>query len=218
MTSAARQEKVAPEVALLDTLRDHYEAKGFSFEVVQKDQSVAPFLGEYIPDAIARKAGENVAIEIRQRRNRATGFTLRDIQRRFSGHPDWTFVVAYTGDDPLKTLLIQTSSKSEIRDRLTKIRTLDAQGEHRAAFILGWALLEAMLLSLESEPSARPRTPGTVVQTLAMLGFIDSGLEQQLRSLVVLRNRIVHGDLAADASSDEVGVVLKAIEAALSEA
>lgn len=217
MTSAARHEQADTEAEFLATLRDRYEAKGFSFEVEPARQNVPPFLGTYVPDAIARKPGENIAIEVRQRRSHATDLTLQEIRRRFAGQPDWTFVVAYTGDDALKALTIPASSRSAIRDRLQKVRALEAQGEHRAAFILGWSLLEASLLSIESESVARPRTPGTVVQTLAMLGLIDPDLERQVRPLILLRNRIVHGDLAAEPSPDEVGVILSAVEEALLE-
>lgn len=215
MTSPARHEQADTERQLLGALRDQYVAQGFSFEVEPAPQHVPTFLGTYMPDAIARKPGANVAIEIKQRRSRATDLTLQEIRRRFDGHPDWRFVVAYAGDDPLKTLTIPAASIADIRERLAKVRALEAQGEHRAAFVLGWSLLEAALHSVGSA-SARPHTPGTVLQTLTMLGYIDPQLEQRLRPLILLRYRVVHGDLAAEPSSGDVLLILSAVEDVLS--
>lgn len=218
MTSAARHVSADTELQALEALRTQYVAQGFSFEVQPDQQQVPAFLGTYRPDAIARKPGENVAIEVREQRTQATDLTLQEIRRRFDGQPDWKFVVVYASSDPLKTLTIPASSIADIRDRLKRVRALEVQGEHRAAFVLGWSLLEATLHSVESASGARPRTPGTVVQTLAMLGHIDPQLEQKVRPLILLRNRVVHGDLTAEPSADDVLLILSAVEQALSEA
>jgi uncharacterized protein YutE (UPF0331/DUF86 family) len=217
MTSPARHQPADGEVQLLAALKNQYLAQGFSFEIEPDPQQVPPFLGTYRPDAIARKAGANVAIEIRQRRTPQADLTLREIRQRFDGHPDWQFLVAYTAEDPLKSLSIAASPASEIRERLRHVRALEANGELRAAFILGWSLLEATLQSIESSAAARPRTPGTVVQTLAMLGYIAPEAEQRMRPLIPLRNRMVHGDLAAEPSAADVECILSIVEEIISE-
>ncbi len=68
-----------------------------------------------------------------------------------------------------------------------------------------------------SEDAAGAHSPGTVVQALAMKGVIEPETECALRSLIALRNRIVHGDLAADPRADDVAPVLAAVDMALSE-
>lgn len=218
MTSTSRHEQVDAASKLLGALRDRYMADGYSFEVEPAPHHVPKFLGGYKPDAIASKPGANVAIEVRQRQGPAADLSLQEIRRRFEGQTDWQFVVAYTGDDPLKTLTIPPFPVSDIRDRLKEVDSLAAQGQHRAAFILGWSLLEATLHSIKSASDARPHTPGTVVQTLTMLGLLDPQLEQRVRPLIRLRNRVVHGDLSAEPSIEDVRLVLSAVEEVLSEA
>jgi uncharacterized protein YutE (UPF0331/DUF86 family) len=100
-------------------------------------------------------------------------------------------------------------------DRINEVELLLAGGNVRAAFVAAWSLLEAALNSALPNADKRPRTPGTVVQTLAMDGLISEELEQSLRPLVETRNRVVHGDLTVEPSSADVNVVLSAVKAAI---
>ena len=48
-----------------------------------------------------------------------------------------------------------------------------------------------------------------------MNGYIEPELERRMRDLVTLRNRVVHGDLAAEPAVADVELILSAIEATL---
>jgi uncharacterized protein YutE (UPF0331/DUF86 family) len=215
--NTARHQASQAELDLLATMRKHYEAKGFSFEIEPGPQGLPDFLGSYVPDAIARKSGENVAIEIRESRSRTSQLSLQQIRSRFEGHPDWTFAVAYAAEDPLKTLTIKPAAVPAIRRHLDDVRTLVAQGQSRAAFLLAWSLLEATLLIVEGEEEARPRTPASVLQGLAMLGRIEPEKERRLRPAILLRNAVVHGDLTRQPTEEDVETVASVVEEALSE-
>ncbi|MGF7170828.1 uncharacterized protein YutE (UPF0331/DUF86 family) [Sphingobium xanthum] len=215
--SAARYEESQAERDLLASLRRQYEAKGFSLEIAPDPKEMPDFLGSYVPDAVARRGDEYVAIEVKKSRSRASDHTLRRIRALFEGHPNWKFVVAYVAEDPLKTLTIKASALPAIRRQLDDIRALAEKGYSRAAFILGWSLLEATLLNAEAEQEARPRTPGSVLQALAMLGRIDPETERRLRPLILLRNSVVHGDLAVEPTAEDVALVATVIEEALSD-
>lgn len=216
--NTARYQDSQEELDLLTLLRRQYEAKGFSFETEPDVRGLPDFLGSYVPDAIARKAGENVAIEIRKSRSRASEFTLQQIRSRFEGHPDWTFAIAYTAEDPLKTLTVKPVAVPAIRRQLADVRALTAERQTRAAFLLAWSLLEATLLNVEGEQEARPRTPASVLQGLAMLGRIQPETERRLRSAILLRNAVVHGDLTIEPTNQDVDTLANVIEEALSEA
>lgn len=216
--SAAQHEARKAELDLLGSLRRQYEAKGFSFEIAPSRQGLPDFLGRYVPDAIARKGSENVAIEVRNSRSKSSEFTLQQIRSRFEGHPDWTFAVAYTAEDPLKTLMIKRAAVPTIRRQLDDVRTLAAEGQNRAAFLLAWSLLEATLLNVEDGSEARPRSPASVLQALAMLGRIDAETERGLRSKILLRNAVVHGDLAMEPTDEDVQTLVSVVEEALAEA
>lgn len=81
---------------------------------------------------------------------------------------------------------------------------------------MAWSLLEAAFRAVGGEESGRVenqgRTPGPILQTLAMNGSIAPETERRLRVLMPLRNGIVHGDITAEPSTSDVETVLSAVE------
>jgi len=140
---------------------------------------------------------------------------LKDIRRLFDGRPDWQFQVVFMGADPLQPATIPAAGTAAIRSRISEIRALIGEGHLRSAFVMAWSLLEAALRTLDGEITTGPLTPGTVVQTLAMNGYLEPELERRMRALITLRNRIVHGDLAAEPAITDVELILSTIDAAL---
>jgi uncharacterized protein YutE (UPF0331/DUF86 family) len=199
-------------VQFLDGLRSRYEGEGFSFMIAPGSAELPAFLGSYKPDALARKPGLNIAIEVKRRQSPATQKRLQDIRRLFEGHPDWQFSVVFMGTEPLQSVTIPSALPAAIRKSMDEVAALNAGGHHRAAFVMAWSLLEAALHSISGETTSKPRTPGTVVQTLAMNGYIEPEMERRMRALIELRNRIVHGDLDAEPTSTDVELVLSAIQ------
>jgi Holliday junction resolvase len=196
----------------MDELRKRYVAEGFTF--ISDPLQVPSFFGSYRPDAIATKPGLNIAIEVKQRPDSAASKSLQDIRRLFEGRPDWQFVVMYEPADPYSAIAIPKASAATIRAQLDELKTTGDHGQRRAAFILGWSLLEAALHRLADEKGRRPRAPAAVVEALASLGYVSPSAETRLRHLVNLRNRILHGDLTAQPTPDEMNVLLSAVEEA----
>ncbi len=199
----------------IETLRARNEQAGFAFQADPTPEQLPDFFGEYRPDAVARKHGQNVAIDVRHGPGPSEP-PLPAIRRLFDGHPDWRLHVAFMASDPLQAITIPQADPARIRAQIAEIRALDAAGHHRPAFIMAWALLEVALRA-SSEDAGGASSPGTVVQALAINGLIERETERALRSLVALRNRVVHGDLAADPTADDIALVLATVEAALSE-
>jgi uncharacterized protein YutE (UPF0331/DUF86 family) len=203
------------ESEFLEDLRSHYEAQGFAFTVEPDQSMLPPFMGAYRPDALARKPGLNVAIQVKRRQSLATQARLQDVRRLFDGHPDWRFSVFYAGSDPLDSVTMPTASPADIRRRMEEVQELEKQGHHRPAFVMAWSLLESALQSVNDHETSKPRTPGTVIETLAMDGYIAPDMERRMRKLITLRNQIVHGDVAAEPAVEDVSLVLAAIEETL---
>jgi hypothetical protein len=203
------------EAEFLEGLRSSYEAEGFTFTIGPDQSMLPPFLGTYVPVALAQKPGLNIAIEMKRRQSQATQARLQDIRRLFDGHPDWRFSVFFAGGDPLQSVTIPAASPADIRKRMEEVRALVRQGQRRPAFVMAWSLLEAALQSAEEKASSKPRTPGTVLQTLAMDGYISAEMERRMRKLITLRDQIVHGDVMSDPVPDDVNLVLAAIEETL---
>jgi hypothetical protein len=203
------------EKQFLEGLRARYEDEGFTFSAHPGSAQLPEFLGSYRPDALAQRPGRNIAIEVKRRQSASEARALRDIRRLFEGRADWQFHVVFMGADPLESLTIPAYGAATVLNDLGKIRSLIGQGHHRAAYILAWSLLEATARTLNDEPSGHSSTPDAVVQTLATNGYIEPEMERQMRSLIDLRNRIVHGDLGAEPTAAEVELVLSAIEETL---
>jgi uncharacterized protein YutE (UPF0331/DUF86 family) len=218
VTLQAQSWRPETEKDFIESLRARYEDEGFTFTAPPDVEMLPDFLGSYIPDALAQKPGRNVVIGVRRRRSPSTERALRDIRRLFEGHADWQFHVAFMGADPLQSATFPSAEPETIRSRAKEVRILITQGHLRPAFLMAWSLLEAALRALEGEATDRPRTPGTVVQTLAMNGYIEPEMEQRMHALISLRNQIVHGDLTAEPATVDVELVLSAIEETLSAA
>jgi uncharacterized protein YutE (UPF0331/DUF86 family) len=200
------------EAEFLEGLRSRYEAEGFSFTVAP-DRSVLPdFLSGYTPDAVARKPGQNVAIELKRHQSPSAQGRLQDIRRLFDGNSDWQFHVVHMNTGPLQSITIPSAPPEAIRMQLNEVLKLSTEGHYRAAFVIAWSLLEAALQSVDDTDVSKPRMPGTVVQALAMNGSISSETERRLRALIQLRNRIVHGDVTAEPTAEHVMLVAEAIE------
>jgi hypothetical protein len=203
------------EEQFIERLRARYQDQGFDFIVRPESATLPDFLRSYTPDALAQKPGLNVAIEVKNRQSSSAERALKDIRQLFDGHPDWQFHVYFMGD-PLQRVSIPAASPAAVRTRINEVRALMSQGHHRPAFVMAWSLLEAALRARDAEATSSARTPGTVVQTLAMSGLIEPDLERRLRGLIDLRNQIVHGDIAIEPSIADVELVLSAVEDALS--
>jgi hypothetical protein len=223
VTSDSQYQQQESERQFLERLRTRYEDEGFTFTAPPETRALPDFLGSYVPDALAQKPGHHVAIEVKRRPSPSTERALKDIRRLFEGHPDWQLHVFFMGTDPLQSVTIPAAAPGNIRDGIDQVRSLAGLGHRRPAFVLAWSLLEAALvavlmvrMSREGGESRRPRTPGTVVQTLAMNGYVGPDVEQRLRNLIDLRNRIVHGDLTAAPSAEDIELVLSAVEQTLS--
>lgn len=213
MSLAANHFSQEAEVAFLEKLRPEYEAKGYKFIIHPRRSDLPEFFATYEPDAIAQRSDHNVAIEVKSRATPTVEQSLQRIRKLFEGRRDWRFTVAYAGSGATGIRRLPVPSRTEVMDRTKEAEFLLANGNIRAAFVAAWSLLEAALNSALPDADKRPRTPGTVVQTLAMDGLISDDLEQSLRPLVELRNRVVHGDLTAEPSGTDVGVVLSAVRA-----
>ena len=203
------------ESQFVENLRARYEEAGFTFTVHPMGAHLPDFLGSYRPDALAQKPGHNVVIEVKRRQDPSTERQLTNIRRLFVGHPDWQFHAVFMGADPQESVTIPASAPVSVRGRMEEVRSLIAQGHRRSAFVVAWSLLEAALRALNGETGSQPRTPGTLVQTLATNGYIEPDTERRMRALVEVRNRIVHGDLEAEPATADIESVLSAIDETL---
>lgn len=202
------------ETAFLENLRPEYEERGYRFVVHPRPSELPVFFATYVPDAVALRADDNVAIEVKSRETAASQQSLLRIRQLLEGQPGWQLRVAHVGREGSARQL-PVSTRESVSERVRDVERLLESGDIRAAFVIAWSLLEAALNSARPNADKRPRTPGTVVQTLAMEGLISEQMEVSLRPLTELRNRVVHGDLTTEPSQADVELVLSAVRAVL---
>lgn len=203
------------EAAFLEAMRPRYEDKGYTFTVHPNSSDLPDFFEGYAPDAVARRPGNNIAIEVKSRAT-AADQSLQRVRKLFEGRPDWHLTVAYMGSAATDVHILPVPSRTKILGQVRDVERLVEIGDLRAAFMVAWSLLEAALNSARPDADKRPRGPGSIVQALAMDGLISDELEKSLRSLIDVRNRVVHGDLTIEPKSVDVLTVLSAIRAVLS--
>lgn len=204
------------DAQVVEGLRARYEDAGFTFDASPKPADLPDFFGDYIPDALARKLGVNVAIEVKGRRAGSAERQLQTLRRLFEGRPDWRFHVVYSpSDEAQHSPPLPVVGAAAIRSRAAEARILAAQGHRPWALVMAWSLMEASLRLRNGEPEGRAHSSLSVLQTLAENGFVEQESFRQLCELADLRNRIAHGDLTAEPAEADVELVLSVVESAL---
>ena len=205
------------EARILEGFRSAYEQQGYSFYSRPKRDMIPSFLGDYVPDGIATKNGENVIIEVKHRQDSRRGGLLADVRRKLDDHEGWRLDLLYAMERPEDAVSIPPPSLDAMLRQVSEAHEL-GKDHPRAAFMLAWSLLEAALNRLRTgNVPNRLKSPGQIVQSLAMDGHIEPDAEVRLRQLSVLRNRVVHGDLGAPVSREEVEHVLNAVSATMDD-
>ncbi|WP_193337169.1 hypothetical protein [Devosia beringensis] len=215
MNSSTEDDPHETERQFLETLRSQYESSGFIFTPNPRGEDLPEFLGSYRPDAVARKSGMNLAIEVKGVQGANTERKIQEIRRLFSEHSDWQLKVVYMGRRPLQNVQVPKAQPEKIRSRKLELETLVAQGHAREAFVMAWPLLEALAHAFAPSTTSKPLTPGTAVQSLAMNALIGHDVEIRLRELINTRNLIIHGDLGVEVSAADVELILSAVDQAL---
>jgi len=205
------------EGRVLALLRNRYEAEGFSF-IEHPDRADLPaFMQGYQPDALALGKDKFIAIELKLRRDADLEKSLKAISERFRGQLRWEFRVVY--GDEVEDQQIAAPTPEQIRVQLEEAENLLAQDHPRAALVLGWAAVEAIARSLSADfPASGSRTMRQAIELLEHLGRLRFREAQELRRLVPLRSKVVHGDFQTPITAAEVEPVLKAARAALAAA
>jgi hypothetical protein len=205
---------IETERRVLSLLRSRLEADGYSFVEFPESNMLPEFMQGYRPDAIALRDDKSIAIEVKLGRDPNAEKNLRSISERFEGHPSWEFRIVY-GDD-VREEPLQKPTLAQIEQQISEAEELQRSGHHRAALVLGWAAIEATARTLsDGFPSSGARTMRQAVELLEHMGHLRFEDAQELRTLLPLRSRVVHGDLSLVISHDEVAPVLSAARAAL---
>lgn len=107
---------------------------------------------------------------------------------------------------------LAVASTLEVTRRLKEIRQLAADGHLEPSLLLAWATMEAVARAVAKDWFAKPQTPGRLVETLAMEGYITPTEADRIRALVTKRNKLIHGGFDISISASEIDEFAETIE------
>ena len=204
---------ITVEEEMLDRIVQELEAEGYEVYTHPSRILLPAFLENYIPDAVARKRGKNIAVEVLTRSTEATR-KLRRVQALFDGQEGWELRVFWASPASTKES-VRVQTPMLIKQRISELRTLITLDQLGPSLLLAWATFEALARAILIEEFRRPQNPGRLIQVLAHQGYLTPNEADQLSRLAEKRNRLIHGDLQVQTSRAELERFLRILETLL---
>ena len=198
------------ESAALNTLRPMFEKDGFEIlDEIPRDILPSGLRG-YIPDAVLKRKKDFIALEFKRSRNPSIDRKLQVIAQQFRELPNWDFRIFYLDemkvpDGP------SVQNEPIIVAALEQISKLLKSHDVNAAFLLSWAAFEAASRSKRPDFFTKPQSPGRIVTVLAENGDLSPDEAESARGLIPKRNSLIHGQLDATISPEDVKVMQRII-------
>ena len=175
------------------------------------DRKLLPlFFDTFSPDLIALRDDKNLVIELKNSADHEK-WSIEAISKLLDGHSDWELrVIMLPVAAKIDSLKMQ--SQQTIEQFILQCQQLANQGQYPAAFLLLWATFEAFGRNLLQKGLAKPQTPGRVIEQLAHEGWVTPDEARQLRSLSLIRNRLIHGELDVKVGKSNTADMLAIIQ------
>lgn len=187
----------------LEVLRPRYEKQGYEFFVELPLSFLPNHVERYIPDAIAKKDDKFIAIEVKRQRISSIEKQLDKIKSQIEGDKNWRMDY-YFSDQIEMEKGPNTQSKQRVMEAIGEAEELLASGKLSSAFLLCWAILEAIARTRFFDAFKRPQSPGRIVTVLAENGTLNPDTANELRSAAEKRNKFIHGELEVKISISEI--------------
>lgn len=183
-----------------------YESLGYEVQKTPSQHEMPDFLREISPDLIARKAGENLIVHLKNRTFvRPLSYWLK-VEALTKEHPDWKaqYIDPGSMDEDLAGG-VELSNPSAIRERLDEARN-SIGSDRYYALVIAFGALEAILRSI----TRKKRLAWDHTSTLSLIaklleaGYLDLDEANFLRTMGTHRNAIVHGFSAEPPKGDDI--------------
>lgn len=190
-------ETVRSDPEILSKLIDDLARQGYEVVREPRARDLPSFLRGYRPDLIAHRGDEHLVIEIKSGRRTTDPSYWRSLAEEIARHPGWQFQLIL-GETPKGPQITMPPPPTfiEIRKQLSSTRRLYETGQHAAALLLLWSLLEAASQQHLGELDARsnrPKTPIALLKDLVSFGLLEQGEHDRLARVIELRNAAAHG-------------------------
>lgn len=200
--------KESPSRAILERIADDYRRRGYEVLVEPRGQDLPSFLADSTPDMIARRANENVVIEVKSSPEYVDQAQVNAIAHRIAEEPGWQFVLMAPSPNRIAASgALTTLDEEAIRRLLDEAITLAQSGHATAALMLAWSATEGivrLLVTRHGLPVDRD-DPSTLIRSLASEGYLSDDDFHILNETYRLRSAVAHGRVAVvgSASADD---------------
>lgn len=190
------------EALMLERVATDLQEEGYEVFLHPRHPLTPPFLGNFMPDAIASKQDEHLLIEITRKSPQASA-KLAKLDELLKDRKNWKLRVYWLEPmTPGDQLPVERAAT--ISSRLDEATSIAATGHREAALLQAWATFEAIARALTPDNFARPQSPRRIVEALAAEGYLTPSEALAIRPLVDKRNQFVHGALEQLVTSEEL--------------
>lgn len=181
----------------IEQVAREYRTRGYEVIVSPPSRALPPFLQGFRPDMLAKRADENVLVEVKTSKSLRGYHRLRELADRAKEFGNWRVELIVTNPRGhwWKEWDSDWLNAKEAEKRLALVRRLLRDGETEVALIALWTVLEpAVRRRLASEgKDADELTPMAAIKTLFSLGLVDRPTYDRLAESAELRNKAAHG-------------------------
>ncbi len=173
-----------------------YHNNGYDVIVSPGKEHLPDFLAAYRLDALARKNGESVVIELRSRPELAQSDEMYQLAEVVKGHPGWTLeLIVINPERPTNEELSRSLNEKDITHTIAEVDTLLKENFTEAALLRGWVVVEATLrlLAFSEDITLEKRGPNYLLERLTVEGVLSREDYQTLLDALRLRNEVAHG-------------------------
>ncbi|WP_425391189.1 hypothetical protein [Ekhidna sp.] len=178
-------------------IANEYTSNGYLVTVNPTGTKLPEFLRGYHPDIIATKEDENVLIEVKTRSDRGDLKRFENLAEEISSLKNWRFEVVFTNPRRKPLALDNQLPLNElgINNRIEEINKLIRINSFEAAFLLGWATIEAALRHklIKEKFKAGEKTTQSIIKTTFSLGLLNQNDYKTLQNINNKRNHLIHG-------------------------
>lgn len=202
----------------MEAVATEYRDAGFEVVMLPDDTQLPIFLHGTHPDLLAQSLEENVVVEIKAIRDLRGSEDVSELARRVTNHPGWRFELI-----TIRTPKADVSERPRWDNRMAKARLDEAKklagsGHTEAAYLLGYAAVEAILFSWALSwggVSAKQHTALAIAKRMVVSGALSHRDLVRFESLSNKRNAVAHGIAGTKLLASDVRTLLALGERAL---
>jgi len=180
----------------LDEIAADYRQQGYDVRLHPSENELPEFLREYRPDLVAKSDHGHVVVEVCPSSS-VDAARMSRLAEAIDGQNGWRYEVAFVSQPVASEIPSEETlvPDAEVTRLLTSAELLFRNGEVKAAAMLAWSAVEAILRrsAQSAAPELERQSSARVLKHLYSLGHIEHGTYEKLLSLMQFRNAVAHG-------------------------